>query len=264
MTEINVKRLRVSAGELSYSRIINEIQNFTVLFIHGLENIGNWFQEQINQYSLGEYSWIIPDLIGFGNSTKLENISDYTMEQQADNLKQLLIEERVTSVLIIAHSMGGAIAIELIEKLTLYNELNQETNIKVKGIVIMEGNLDENDTFYSSKIAERPFEEYRKNTKNKNAFSFWASSVDLVKVSKKENLLPKLIKYLEFPVYFMFGQRNKGKYTSEQLIVKNGLPLIYIPKAGHFIHKENPKSFWSKIKDLFPPQKTDGVKIDSQ
>ena len=252
--EINVKRLRVLTGDLSYSRTINESQNFSVLFIHGLENIGNWFQEQIDQYSLGEYSWIIPDLIGFGNSTKPENITDYTMEQQANNLKQLLLEECVNSVLIIAHSMGGAIAIELIEKLILNNELNQETNINVKGIVILEGNLDENDTFYSSKIAKRSFEEYRKKTKKINAFSFWASSIDLVKVSKKDYLLPKLMKYLDFPVYFIFGEENKGKYTSEELIEKNGLRLIYIKKAGHFIHKENPELFWNTIKELFPPR----------
>lgn len=76
MTEINVKRLGVSAGDLSYSRTINENQNFSILFVHGLEDIGNWFQKQLNQYSLGEYSWIIPDLIGFGNSTKSESIDN--------------------------------------------------------------------------------------------------------------------------------------------------------------------------------------------
>ncbi len=261
MTEIKVKNLSVSAGDLSYSRTINENQNFSVLFIHGLENMGNWFQEQINQYCLGEYSWILPDLIGFGNSAKSENINDYTMEQQANNLVHLLLEERVRYVLIIAHSMGGAIAIELVEKLAL----NKQINIRIKGIVIMEGNLDENDTFYSSKIAERPFEEYQKKTKNKkNAFSFWASSVDLVKVSKKDYLLPKLMKYLEFPVYFVFGEQNKGRYTSEGLIEKNGLPLIYITNAEHSPHIENPKSFWGTFKDLFPPHKTDRIKMDSR
>jgi pimeloyl-ACP methyl ester carboxylesterase len=181
------------------------------------------------------------------------------MKQQASNLQQLLIEEHIKSVLIIAHSMGGAVAIELIEKLALNKQIN------VKGIVILEGNLDENDTFYSSKIATRSFEEYKNKTKNKkNAFSLWASSVDLVKVSKKHYLLPKLMKFLDFPAYFMFGAANKGRYTSEKLIENNGLQLIYIPKAGHFIHKENPKSFWSKIKDLFPPHKTDRIKMDSR
>ncbi len=239
-------RLKVSFGEIYYYSAITKSSDFTILYIHGLADNSDWFQQQYEPYHLGKFSWIIPDLIGFGLSSRPDELEAYTMENQAQYLLSILIKEKVKSLVIFGHSMGGAIAIYLVELLA--QELKHR--IDLLGLFYLEGNLDENDTFYSSKIAGLPFEKYRKKTIKKNAFRTWASSVNLVKVSKTEILLPKLIKYLHFPVYFVFGEKNKGRFTSEALIKRSKLPLVYIPDAGHFLQVVNPASFWRIITDL--------------
>ncbi|MHA1728959.1 MAG: alpha/beta fold hydrolase [Promethearchaeota archaeon] len=260
MSNITEKRIPVEFGYLNYCISINENQDFTILYIHGLGDNGDWFQNQYKDYGLGEFSWIIPDLIGFGKSSKPEVLNAYTMEQQAQYLLLLLKKENVKSLVIIAHSMGGAVAISLIEMIKMIEMLSQQkaieaTEMSVKinlfGLFFLEGNLDENDTFFSSKIAQQPFEEYKIRHKNEiNAFSIWASSIDLVRVSNTNILLSRLQVHLDFPAFFLFGEKNKGHFSSEDLIRREKLKILFIPDTGHFMHLENPHAFWKIIKKL--------------
>jgi len=151
------------------------------------------------------------------------------MDHQAKNLVQLLIEEvdENHSFIIMAHSLGGPIAISLIEQLSLL----KQHKTRIAGLFYLEGNMDKNDAFYSSQIAKHSYQEYTKKfeemlehiqqnpdeypdgyykkAKMIGAFPFWATSVDLVSVSESNQLLPRLQKTLQFPVYFVFGAENK-------------------------------------------------------
>ena len=98
------------------------------------------------------------------------------MENQGQYLYNLLLSENVRSVIIIAISMGGPVAISLIDKIK--NQLDEK--IEVKGLIYLEGNLDKNDTFFSSRIAKYPFEQF------KEQFDSWIDN--LIKNSKPENL----------------------------------------------------------------------------
>ncbi|MFX1323669.1 MAG: alpha/beta fold hydrolase, partial [Promethearchaeota archaeon] len=158
-----VKRIfRSNAGNLVYYRFNGGNENVIILYIHGLIPVKPLFVQvftrQHTEYSLSEYSWIIPYLIGFGESEKPDELEVYTMENQGQYLYELLLFEKVRDVVIMAHSMGGPIAKTLIDR--IQNQPNGE--IQVRGLFYLEGNLDKNDTFLSSTIAQYPFEEFKK------------------------------------------------------------------------------------------------------
>lgn len=137
MTNIKTQKFHTSLGDLTYYRTKSMDSKIDVLFIHGLGGNKEWFPRHYNLYSIDEFSWIVPDLIGHGKSVKPDIKQAYLMDQQARNLHHVLCEEEVKSLAIIAHSMGGPIAIALIEQLVM----KKDQEINVLGLFYLEGNL---------------------------------------------------------------------------------------------------------------------------
>ena len=134
MSEIKGRTLQTHAGNLVYYKFIGKKNNVIILYIHGLGPINSLFMEEFTrqhyEYSLSEYSWIIPHLIGFGESEKPDKLEVYSMENQGRYLFELLLFEKIRKVIIMAHSMGGPVAISLIDK--IQNQSHGE--IQVKGL----------------------------------------------------------------------------------------------------------------------------------
>ena len=272
MSEIIIKTFQSKAGKLVYQKLIGCNQDAVIIYIHGLFPIsfhsGKEFASQYQKYTLSEYSLLIPHLIGFGDSEKPDNLDVYTMENQSQYLHDLLLSENVHNVIIMASSMGGPVAISLIDKIK--NSIDEK--IIVKGLFYLEGNLDKNDTFFSSRIAKNPFEQYKeqfdigiddliRRSQPENAeilegfrtigpFALWGTANDLVKLSESNQLLPHLQQLIDFPAYFFFGEKNKGRFTSETLVKEASLPIIYITNAGHSMRYDNPEGFWKVVNKL--------------
>jgi pimeloyl-ACP methyl ester carboxylesterase len=145
----------------------------------------------------------------------------------------------------------------------------KEDTIKIKGLFYLEGNLDKNDTFFSSRITKYPFEQFKEEfsiwvdnlikSSNKEEVEFsegfrqmgpypiWGTAYDLVNLSFSNQLLPRLRQLSDFPMYFVYGEKNKERFTSESLVKKANLPVIYIPNAGHGMRNDNPEGFWKAI-----------------
>ena len=272
MSEFITKTFLSRKGKIVYHKLAGQNKETVIVYIHGLAPISslfiNRFADQYHYYSLSEYSFIIPNLLGYGKSDKPDNLDSYTMENQGHYLCDLLLSEEVRNVIIIAMSMGGPIAISLIDKMK--NHIDKKINIK--GLIYLEGNLDKNDTFFSSKIAKYPFEQFKeqfdswidnyiKRSKPENInfwegframgpYPIWGSAYNVVILSESNRLLPQLQELSDFPMYFVFGERNKGRFTSESLVKKANLPVIYIPNAGHSMRDDNPEGFWEVMKDL--------------
>lgn len=239
------------------------------LYIHGLGYNRKWFREHFRRFELFQCSWIVPDLMGHGNSSKPKEVMAYSMQNQAEYLLSILQEESVSKVRIIAHSMGGAIAVSLIELLNWLDSPQMDPVL----VLYLEGNLDSGDAFFSSKVARMPLEKYQENFEpwckgvlettqqdsmrswvrglyEAGSFTVWASSKDLVTVSNQNTLLERLTHNFQGPIYFIYGEKNKGTYSSEELVKQNDLPLLYVPKAGHAMHEENPSAFWKLVLHL--------------
>lgn len=271
MKNIHPQTFQTEAGKIEYYHQKNPDSDLTILFIHGLAGNKDWFPEQYHTFDLQRYSWITYDLLGHGNSDKPKCQEYYTMEFQAQILRQLLVILEINRMVIYAHSMGGPIAISLLE--SIFNPSPDfKLNCEVLGLFYLEGNLDRGNATFSGIVADYSQEDFEQNFesfiqdlappsdpdsaetlatfRSIGAFPLWASCVDLARASRSENLLPRLLKIASFPIYFIFGENNKGTYTSEILLQSNSQQILYIPKAGHGLHLENPHDFWKQTLSL--------------
>lgn len=83
-----------------------------VILIHGFGEDGNVWQNQIQALEK-KYTLIIPDLPGSGKSELIANMS---IEGMAGCIKAIADEEKVNTVTVLGHSMGGYITLALAEK----------------------------------------------------------------------------------------------------------------------------------------------------
>lgn len=243
------------------SYILSEgAKNLTLVFLHGLGSSKYDFLHTFDYEDLNAYNILIIDFIGHGNSSSLEDFP-FTIESQAMVVFKLI--EHLTlpeDVIILAHSMAGPVAIKLAELL----------GNRAAGMIYAEGNLDENDCFLSNSIITTyTFEAwlkegfktyvemleqdpdsiyYASNFLKAGPVSTYLSSLDVVKISKEGKLLDRLVA-LSIPVLVIFGEKNKGKFTSEEKLTGK-FPIIYIPNATHDMMYENSDAFYDSIIDF--------------
>jgi pimeloyl-ACP methyl ester carboxylesterase len=84
-----------------------------VLLIHGFAEDGEVWHNQIN-FLKDHYQLIIPDIPGSGKSPFNEQLS--TVDDYADAIKAILDNEKITSCILIGHSLGGYITLAFAEK----------------------------------------------------------------------------------------------------------------------------------------------------
>lgn len=244
---------------ISYYQSCGE-SNLTLLFIHGLGSSKEDFFSIFAYRDLTANNILIPDLVGHGDSSRPSNFS-YLMADQADILRQLLDTLSVrNSIVLIAHSMGGPIAVSLAELL----------GRRVIGMIYAEGNIDEGDCFFSKTIIDsfskgdweaRGFDRFLiklQNNQETKAFAdtfakagpvaVYDSARDLYSISKEDALLMRLVQ-LSIPVLGIFGAKNRGKFSSEEKL-SSQFPVRFIPGAGHAMMHDNPDLFYKTVSEF--------------
>lgn len=113
MAEITTTTRRVSGG---YDIVIAQAGDPSapaVVFIHGsgpgASGASN-FRTNIDAFVDAGYRVILPDLIGYGGSSKPEGI-DYTLQLFTDTLYEALLAHGITSASLVGNSLGGGIAL---------------------------------------------------------------------------------------------------------------------------------------------------------
>jgi pimeloyl-ACP methyl ester carboxylesterase len=113
----------------------------TVVLLHGKNFWAGYWQETINLLVQHGYRVVVPDQIGFGKSSKPDDIH-YSFDLLAQNTHALLDALKVGRVAIVGHSMGGMLAVhfarnypERVTKLVLENPIGLEDyRLKVPAI----------------------------------------------------------------------------------------------------------------------------------
>lgn len=290
-------------------------ESYTILVIHGLGCTKRWFSLRtelgVDVSSLPEsrelgqnVSWLVPDLIGFGESRRATDVAELDMNAQGERVFQLAVSRLSPSdrVLVVAHSMGGPVGIAFAEH---WARAAAPKPFALVAVAIAEGNVDENDCFGSGKIAATPFAEFEAafNAKlahdkalvdarplaeqlwlargepaldpvqvaSNGAFTMHGSATALVAASKRAVVVPRLValRDADVPLVFVIGEKNRGKFTSEQALRDAGLAqheigaessaaasgdIAFVPQCGHGMHYDNPEQFWrviAKIGQLF-------------
>ena len=113
MAELQTRRYRVAGGHEIHLAETGE--GNAVVFLHGsgpgASGPSN-FRDNIAAFTAAGYHVILPDLVGYGASSKPEGI-DYTLDLFTDTVRDALRQHGVERAALIGNSLGGAIAIQL-------------------------------------------------------------------------------------------------------------------------------------------------------
>ena len=117
MDKLEHKTIKTSPFDLTYSYYLSPGFNEklgqgvpTLLLNHGFPDDAHMWAGAVPHLLKLPYPFILPDLLGFGGSSKPTDASKYNYKQQADSLSQILDKEQVpNNVIVIGHDWGSAV-----------------------------------------------------------------------------------------------------------------------------------------------------------
>ncbi|NRT75597.1 alpha/beta fold hydrolase [Clostridium beijerinckii] len=226
-----------------------------ILFIHGLGCAGSFdYPEVAAQIDLINHRRILVDLLGNGFSDKPDNYS-YTVKEHANYLYNFVQDLSLNKFIIFAHSLGGAVALELANK----------CRDNLEAIILSEANLDKSikgsssyefGTCKEEDFVNGIFDEVISETSSKN--SMWiatlsvCSSTAISRISKSavaggEPSWRKILYSLKCKKTFIFGENSLPDNDQTEL-KKHMINIEIVKSAGHSMAWENPKGLAEAIK----------------
>jgi len=226
--------------------------NDLIIFLHGLACTGDSYGYLFDSDYFPNASLLIPDLIGFGKSSKSREFS-YKMQDQAILIEKLVEDFSFKKFHIVAHSMGNAIALLL----------SQNVLSKVSSFANLEGNLISDDCgLLNQSIIDNSLQEYEKNGfgihqnefadhpqlrfDQTTASAVYKSAESLVTWSDSSKLLSQY-KNLSCRKCYFWGEENKDMPALKML---QGMEIRMIPDSGHGMMTDNPKAFYTSLADF--------------
>jgi pimeloyl-ACP methyl ester carboxylesterase len=233
------------------------------VFIHGLGASKNSFDRCFEMPEFEKYSLASIDLPGCGESSHADDFS-YTMNDQADLVLEWIKSLELTRIILVGHSMGGAICLYLAEAL----------GTRVEAFFNLEGNLSREDCMFSGKVASSTWEDfenggfekfkagleesaretdfpglrnYYENISKAHPRAYYLSSVSLAKETCEGNLNQRFLE-LSTEKWYVFGE-NSINYTNTRFLDKYHIPYFIVPKSGHFMMDDQPDLFYALLFD---------------
>lgn len=113
MGALLTRRHRVSGG---HEIVVSETgEGSAVVFIHGsgpgASGASN-FRQNVEAFVGAGYRAVLPDLIGYGASSKPEGI-DYTLQLFTDSLYEALVAHGIERAALVGNSLGGGVALQI-------------------------------------------------------------------------------------------------------------------------------------------------------
>ena len=199
---------------------------------------------------------ILIDLLGAGYSDRPADFP-YTVEEHAAYLHEMLTALSLNDIVLIGHSLGGAVAICL--SVLLGDKLRQ--------LILLESNLDPSPTGATSKRIASSSEEaflargyaqmlaqaQRKNARLAATFVHWLPEAAWrISRSAARGGTPswrQSLYDLSKPKAFLIGADTRPKEDAEALAT-HGVRVEIIPSAGHSMALDNPRALAGVIADL--------------
>ena len=223
-----------------------------IVFFHGLACSRSTFKYCSDYDYFSGCSLLLPDFIGFGRSSKSDQFS-YTMEDQAYICEQMMTLFPEVKLQIVAHSMGGAVALlfsaRLIERIDAFaniegNLISEDCGMLSRGIA----DLSLRD--YSSRVFERHrarfLEDPALEFENTTPIAVHRSARSMVKWSDSGELLERF-EQLRCKTAYFWGEKNSDMPILQRL---HGMETFMIDGCGHGMMLENPKEFYLKLSEF--------------
>ncbi len=83
-----------------------------ILFLHGFASSSTTWQDITGYFPADEFTLFLLDLKGFGLSAKPKD-GAYSIEDQADMVRAFIFHRGLDSLILVGHSLGGAVALRL-------------------------------------------------------------------------------------------------------------------------------------------------------
>ena len=81
-----------------------------VVLLHGAPDTGEMWRELVPELHAAGYRTIVPDLRGFGRSSKPSDVPSYQLMESVKDTKAILRAARIRKAHIVAHDWGGEVA----------------------------------------------------------------------------------------------------------------------------------------------------------
>ncbi|MEX2980742.1 alpha/beta fold hydrolase [Streptomyces sp. C36] len=220
------------------------------VYVHGLGATSPAYFAEVAVHPLlaGRRSLLI-DMLGHGISDRPTGF-DYTLESHADALAEALTSAGVTGAELIAHSMGGSVAVVLA---TRHPHL-------VSRLVLIDANLDAlpptpgaGGSRGIAAYTEREFVDGGWEEVRDRAGSHWWSTMRLAGrealhrsathlVRGTEPTLRALLSALPMPRTYLLPEAD-GPLPGADALTAAGVSVVPVPDCGHNIMLDNPQAF---------------------
>ncbi|MFI6106713.1 alpha/beta fold hydrolase [Streptomyces sp. NPDC051310] len=222
----------------------------TRVYVHGLGATSPaYFTQVAVDPRLGGHRSLLIDLLGHGHSDRPTDF-DYTLESHADALAAALRSAGVGQAEVIAHSMGGSVAIVL---------ASRHPGL-VSRLVLIDSNLDpvppDAAAVGSSGIAAHSEEEFLagawESVRDRAGAHWWStmrlagrealyrSAVNLARGTTPT--LRELLIDLKIPRTYLLPEAD-GPLSGADALAEAGVAVVRIPDCGHNIMLDNPEAF---------------------
>ncbi|MGW7069835.1 alpha/beta fold hydrolase [Streptomyces sp. NPDC054855] len=222
------------------------------VYVHGLGAASSVYHAHIAaRDELSGRRSLFVDLPGHGISDRPADFG-YSLEDHADALAAALDAAKVTGAEIVAHSMGGSVAIVLAHR----------RGDLVSRLVLTEANLDPNPPAAagSSGIAAYEEEDYVADGHARvldKVGPLWAATMRLADPRALHRSASGLVRgtrptmramLMELPVerVYLQGARS-GELAGEEELTSSGVKIVTVPGAGHNVMFDNPEVFAAAI-----------------
>ncbi|MEU3375424.1 alpha/beta hydrolase [Streptomyces sp. NPDC006660] len=224
-----------------------------LVYVHGLGSMSAVYHAHIAGHrALAGRRQLFVDLPGHGLSDRPASFG-YTLEEHADALAAALDAARVTGAELVAHSMGGAVAIVLAAR----------RPDLVARLVLTEANLDPNPapSAGSSGIASYAEEEFTRGTGFEDVLArvgpLWAATMRLADplalhrtavalVRGTRPTMRELLRALPVERTYVAGGLD-GEPAGRAELIASGVRVVTVPDAGHNIMFDQPEAFVREV-----------------
>lgn len=214
------------------------------VFVHGLGASSPPYYAHLAQHpKLSGRRSLLLDLLGFGISDRPADFG-YTLAEHADTLAAALETAGARGVELVAHSMGGSIAILL---------ASRRPDL-VARLVVVEANLDPTTRPRIAGWSESDFATQGFADALDRAGALWAATMrlaDPVAVYRSEVALGTadlrdVLAALPMPAVYVQGERS-GPVPGEAMLSAAGVDVRTVADAGHNVMLDNPDGFVAAV-----------------
>ena len=222
-----------SWGEMAYFDSGNSGQ--PLLFLHGTGcDASDW--RVVSERVPGEQRCIAPDFRGHGQSTVPTQA--FSLTDLANDVSRLTDHLNLQELVIIGHSLGGMVAMEVARH-----------SSSVAGLVLLEGwtslssagSAFDPGRFYGS-LSETAIAQIQQKAKKDSETVFNLKSGTISGNLSKISMRTPTLSTQRIPIYEVFGGMGRNDLTEKRLRIPPNLNIqwVWVPNAGHYLPHECP------------------------